>query len=209
MFTGIIEEIGRVQHITSGQTEIQVEKILEETKIGDSISVNGVCLTVTKLSDKSFCADISPETMRVTALGCLKAGDYVNLERAMALSGRFGGHIVTGHTDGRGKFTGIKHTGEFYEMEFELNNEQSRYVVKKGSISINGISLTVANIDGNIVKIAVIPHTFDNTTLKYLKKDDFVNIEADILAKHVEKFLSTGDNKSRIDYVFLQENGYL
>ena len=208
MFTGIIEELGKVQTITSNKIEINASKITEDIKLGDSISVNGTCLTVTKILNNGFCADISPETYKVTSLSKLKSGDKVNLERAMSLNGRFGGHIVSGHIDGVGKCKNINKLGEFYNIEFELNNENSKYVVKKGSITIEGISLTVANIKNNIVTIAVIPHTFENTSLQNLKIGDIVNIETDILAKYVEKFLSTSDNSSGISMEFLLENGF-
>ena len=209
MFTGIIEEIGKIRNITKNNIEISASTVLNETKIGDSISVNGVCLTVTHIANQTFTADISPETRRVTTFNEVKIGDFVNLERAMQLNGRFGGHIVTGHTDGKGKVLSVTNIGEFYELTIGVDSEQSKYIVKKGAITVNGISLTVADIDGNCLKCAIIPHTFENTNLKYLKTGCFVNIEVDILAKHVEKFLSTSDNKSRIDENFLIENGYL
>jgi len=209
MFTGIIEELGKVRQITNNSIEIECKTVLEGSKIGDSISVNGVCLTITTLAKDGFTADISPETFKVTALNGLKTGDFVNLERAMVVNGRFGGHIVSGHIDGMGKGVNIKKVGSFYNIEIELPSELSKYTIKKGSIGINGISLTIAEIKDNIITIAVIPHTYENTNLKYLKTGDFVNIETDILAKYVEKFLSTGDNRSRIDYDFLTENGYM
>ena len=133
---------------------------------------------------------------------------FVNLERAMKADGRFGGHMVSGHIDGRGKFTSVQKNGEFYDLKIELSSEQVKYVVQKGSIAINGISLTIAEVKGNDIKIAVIPHTFENTNLKALKSGDFVNIEVDIVAKYIEKFLSTSDNKSRISLEFLQEHGF-
>jgi len=209
MFTGIIEELGKVRQITSNSIEIECKTVLEGSKIGDSIAVNGVCLTVTTLSKDGFTADVSPETFKVTALNGLKIGDFVNLERAMGVNGRFGGHIVSGHIDGMGEVVNIKKVGSFYNIEIELPSELSKYTIKKGSIGVNGISLTIAEIKDNIITIAVIPHTYENTNLKYLKTGDFVNIETDILAKYVEKFLSTGDNRSRIDYDFLTENGYM
>jgi len=208
MFTGIIEELGKIRLITTNKTEIQCKDILTDTKFGDSIAVNGVCLTVTDIKSDGFTADISPETMKVTTLHFLKNGDIVNLERAMKADGRFGGHIVSGHTDACGKCKKISRTGDFYLLDIELPAECARYVVKKGSITINGISLTVAEINQNIVSCAIIPHTYDNTNLKTLASNDFVNIEVDILAKYIEKFLSSGDNKSRIDYDFLRENGF-
>ena len=165
-------------------------------------------MTVTQLKNDAFVADLSSETLRVSSLGKLKSGNLVNLERAMIANGRFGGHIVSGHIDGLGKCIDIVNNNEFYEFNFELNDEQARYVVKKGSVTINGISLTIANVCENAIKIAVIPHSYEKTTLKTLKKGDFVNIEVDVMAKYIEKFLSTSDNKSRISLEFLQEHGF-
>ena len=203
MFTGIVEELGKIQKITSDKITVECKAVLDNTKLGDSIAVNGVCLTVTDLTPASFTADISSETFKVIAP--LNYGDYVNLERAMSACGRFGGHIVSGHIDGRGKFLGVNRDNEF---KFELPSELSKYVIKKGSIAINGISLTIASINRNEITLAIIPHTLENTSLKYLKSGDFVNIEADMIAKYVEKFLSTVDNKSNISLEFLKENGF-
>lgn len=208
MFTGIIEELGKIRQITTNNIKIECKIILDDIKLGDSIAVSGVCLTVVDIGKDFFTADISPETMKVTALGDLKINDLVNLERAMALNGRFGGHIVSGHVDSRGKILEISNLGDFYNLEIELTPETARYVVNKGSITVNGISLTVAKINGNIINCAIIPHTYEKTNLMSLKNSDFVNIEVDILAKYIEKFLSTGDNRSRIDYDFLRENGF-
>lgn len=208
MFTGIVEETGKIQAINSNGIEIVCEKVLEDTKIGDSIAVNGVCLTVSKLNKNSFLADVSPETFRVTAFEKLKSGMAVNLERALKADGRFGGHVVSGHVDGIAKVLAITNNKEFYNLELELTDEQSKYVVKKGSITVNGISLTVADISANRVSIAVIPHTYEFTNLSALKSGDYVNIECDIMAKYVEKFLSTRDNKSSVDMDFLQRNGF-
>ena len=208
MFTGIVEEIGQIQEISSNKLSIKCVKILDDVSLGDSIAVNGVCLTVKELLLNSFVADISPETMSVTALKYLKVGNFVNLERALKADGRFGGHIVSGHIDGLGKLLETKKNGSFYDIKFELDQNQEKYAVKKGSITINGISLTIADIQKNIIKLAIIPHTFDNTVLKYLKIGDYVNIEVDILAKYIEKFLSTSDNKTEISLEFLQEHGF-
>ncbi len=208
MFTGIIEELGKIRQITTNKIQIECSTLLSDLKIGDSVAVDGVCLTVTGIGNNLFDADISPETMKVTILGNLKSGDLVNLERALPADGRFGGHIVTGHIDGQGKCTSFAKTGEFYRLEVSLPAESSKYVVQKGSVTINGISLTVAKVFENIIQCAIIPHTFENTNLKMLKSGDSVNIEVDILAKYIEKFLSTSDNRSRIDYDFLRENGF-
>lgn len=208
MFTGIVEELGRVQTITENKIKIESKAVLDDAKLGDSIAVNGVCLTVTKINSNQFEADVSPETKKVTALRYLKAGSLVNLERAMLANGRFGGHMVLGHVDGLGKSKYIKKDGDFYNFVIEVPSDISKYVVKKGSIAINGISLTVADVDSNTITIAVIPHTFENTNLKTLQIGDYVNIETDITAKYVEKFLSTSDNKSGISMDFLLENGF-
>ena len=208
MFTGIVEELGKVQNIKSDKITVECGTVIEDAKLGDSIAVNGVCLTVVEILPNGFTADVSPETFKVTSLGGLKSGSYINLERAMKVNGRFGGHIVSGHIDGRGKFVSVQKNGEFYDLKIELEQEQLKYVVRKGSITIDGISLTVADIKENIISLAIIPHTFENTNLKTLKSSDFVNIEVDIVAKYIEKFLSTSDNKSRISLEFLQEHGF-
>ena len=206
MFTGIVEETGKVQTVTDRKIVIECHEVLENTKIGDSIAVNGVCLTVTEIGKNSFSADISPETFKVSCK--LKFGDIVNLERAMSANGRFGGHIVSGHVDGVATIVGLKNTGEFYDLQLKLANEEAKYVIRKGSITINGISLTIASVKDNLINIAIIPHTYENTCLKSLKMGDLVNIEVDILAKYIEKFLSTNDDRSKIDIDFLQRNGF-
>lgn len=208
MFTGIIEELGIIRQITTNRIQIECKNITDDIQLGDSIAVNGVCLTVVDFGKEFFTADISQETIKVTTFSNSKVGDVVNLERAMRADGRFGGHIVSGHVDSQGKCISINNYNNFYNLEIELEPEQTKYVVKKGSITINGISLTVSDISDNKITFAIIPHTFENTNLKTLKQGDFVNIEVDIFAKYIEKFLSTGDNKSRIDYNFLRENGF-
>lgn len=208
MFTGIIEEKGHISTISDKKIVIKCAKVLEGSKIGDSICVNGVCLTISEQNTNSFTADTSAETLRITTFGKLKSGSVVNLERAMPMNGRFGGHVVTGHTDNVAKIIGIKRHDEFCDLDIELTKEQAKYVVKKGSITIDGISLTVAEIQGQKITIAVIPHTLENTNLIDLKIGDFVNIEVDILAKYIEKFLSTRDNSSGMSLDFLQRNGF-
>lgn len=213
MFTGIIEEIGKIKSFkkdTNGATiEVECSLVLEDTKLGDSIAINGVCQTVIELSSNSFKARVSDETLKVTTFENLKSGNIVNLERALTLSSRLGGHIVSGHVDCKGKFTKIEKLTDFYNLEFEIPQEQTKYVVHKGSITINGISLTVAEINQNRFKVAIIPHTFKNTNLKALNIGDNVNIETDILGKYVEKMLSSKDNDSKISMSFLQENGFV
>lgn len=208
MFTGIIEETGKIQAIDSKSVVILCREVLGDTKIGDSISVNGVCLTVTGFGKDFFKADVSGETFRVTAFSKLKSGSVVNLERAMPACGRFGGHIVSGHIDGIAKVRSITNNKEFYDLELELCESESKYTVKKGSITVNGVSLTVAGVNKNFVNIALIPHTYEQTNFSELKSGDYVNIEVDIMAKYIEKFLSTGDNRSGVDMDFLQRNGF-
>lgn len=212
MFTGIIEETGKIksfQRNSNGATlEVEADIVLENTKIGDSISVNGVCQTVVSMDTNSFKVRVSDETLNVTTFEFLKLSDIVNLERALTLNSRIGGHIVSGHVDCKGKFTHIERLSEFYNLEFEIPKNQTKYVVKKGSITVNGISLTVADISDNKFRVAIIPHTFENTNLKNLKMGDFVNIETDILGKYVEKMLLSKDNDSKISMTFLQENGF-
>lgn len=208
MFTGIIEEIGKIQTISNKSVAVLCFKVLEDTKIGDSIAVNGVCLTVTKIGKDFFEADVSAETFKVTAFDKLKSGTVVNLERAMPACGRFGGHVVSGHVDGIAKVLSITNNKEFYNLELELSKNESKYVVKKGSVTVNGVSLTIAGVNGNLVNIALIPHTYEQTNFSELKSGDYVNIEVDIIAKYIEKFLSTSDNRSSVDMDFLRTNGF-
>lgn len=213
MFTGIVEEIGIVKSLefkaNGAKIVIGCQKVVEDVKIGDSIAIDGVCQTVIAFNSSEFSAEISDETLKVTTLGNLKSGNTVNLERALTLSSRLGGHIVSGHVDCMGKFINIEKLSDFYNLQFEIPEEQEKYVVYKGSITINGVSLTVANIVDNIVSVAIIPHTYNNTSLKDLKLGQYVNIETDILGKYVEKFLSAKDNKKGISMNFLQENGFV
>lgn len=213
MFTGIIEEIGTVKNfkILSENAEISIEcsNVLKDTKIGDSIAINGVCQTVVSMTDNSFTAEVSKETLNVTNFTELKIGDKVNLERAMALNARVGGHLVSGHVDSCAKFVSAVKNSDFYDMKFEVTPEAARYIINKGSVTINGISLTVAEIQGNTIKIAVIPHTFENTNLAILKSGDKVNVETDVFAKYVEKFLLNEKTTSMISENFLKENGFM
>src|SRR5574344_154122 len=211
MFTGIIEEIGTVQNFykTGNQAVITVgcSKVLDGTVIGDSISVNGVCQTVVEMTSTGFTANVSEETIKVTNFSKLKSGDFVNLERALTLNARLGGHIVQGHIEGVVVLKNIVKDSGFYNFKFFADKNLSKYIVKKGSVALNGVSLTVAEVLDNEFSVAVIPHTFENTVLKYLKVGENLNLETDILAKYVEKFLST-DNNRNIDENFLKENGF-
>lgn len=215
MFTGIIEEIGIVKEFSkssnSALIKVECKNIPKDIKIGDSISIDGVCQTVTEFSSNSFSAQVSLETLNVTTFSKLKSGDKVNLEKALTLGSRLGGHIVTGHIDGLGKVKSVQKLNDFYNIKFETEKSLEKYIAKKGSIAINGISLTIADVFANQFMTAVIPHTFDNTNLKELKTGDFVNVETDILSKYVEKILSTNNNiscSSKINESFLKENGF-
>ncbi len=212
MFTGIIEETGIINgfKLTAVGAELVVNcnKILDDIKIGDSIAVNGVCQTVIKFDKKSFTTELSKETLNVTTFSNTKIGAIVNLERALKLSDRLGGHIVSGHIDGVAKLISINKNAEFYTLNFEIEERFTKYIVKKGSITINGISLTVSNIENAQFEIAIIPHTFKNTNLTTLKVGDIINIEIDVLAKYMEKLIFKEQNISKIDDRFLKENGF-
>ncbi len=193
MFTGIIEETGTVKkiigHQISGYIEIRASKVLSGTKIGDSIAVNGVCLTVTQIRGDSFVADVMAETLRKTNLGQLPIGAKVNLERAMAANGRFGGHIVSGHIDGTGTIQSLQPEGNAVWVTIQAPSSILHFIVNKGSIAIDGISLTVAYVDDRVFKVSVIPHTGEETTLLNRKSGDIVNLENDVVGKYVEKLL--------------------
>ncbi len=193
MFTGIVEELGKIRSLsiagTSGKIAIQAKKILENTKIGDSIAVNGICLTVVTLSDDGFTADVMAETVRRSSLKNAKSGDLVNLERAMAADGRFGGHIVSGHIDATGTIRSLVKEENAVWVTISASPDILKYVVEKGSIAIDGISLTVAYVDDTCFKVSVIPHTGEETTLLKRRAGDPVNLETDIIGKYVEKLL--------------------
>ncbi len=215
MFTGIVEEIGKIKGISRGEKSIRLtvecSKILEKTGLGDSISVNGVCLTVTDLYRDSFTADVMPETMRSTNLQQLKPNSPVNLERAMAADGRFGGHIVSGHIDGTGEVARLEKEDNAVWLTISADEKILRYVIHKGSIAVDGISLTVQQVDGSSFKIAVIPHTRDYTTLPGKRVGDKVNLECDLIGKYVEKLLGYGrknDASGKITMAYLMENGF-
>lgn len=212
MFTGIVEEIGTVKKIVRGQKaylEIQADKIFSDIHIGDSIAVNGVCLTVTSFSGKVFTADVMNETFSRSSLGSLKTGSHVNLERAMSANGRFGGHIVSGHIDGTGKITNIKKDGNAVWYKISAGENIIKYTVEKGSIAIDGISLTVARIEKDNFSVSIIPHTSEETILSEKKLGDTVNLENDIIGKYVERFLNFDKTeKSNITRDFLSKFGF-
>lgn len=215
MFTGIVEETGTVERIQKGRhsavLSIRARKVLEDAGIGDSIAVNGVCLTVTELLDGCFCADVMHETFERSSLACLKSGSHVNLERAMPANGRFGGHIVAGHVDGVGKITGIRRDDTAIWYEVQAGPEILRYIVEKGSVAVDGISLTVARTGKDRFSISAIPHTVGNTVLKERREGDLVNLEADIIGKYVEKLLgpaAPAQEKGGITEEFLARHGF-
>ena len=215
MFTGIVEEIGTIEGISingsSNVIQISANKVLEGTVIGDSIAVNGVCLTVTDISNNSFNADIMPETLNRTYMKNLHKGDKVNLERAMLIGSRFGGHVVSGHIDGIGKITDIASNDNAVWYTIESSREILYYIVEKGSVALDGISLTVAYVDDRCFKVSIIPHTRSQTILGYKRIGDFINIENDIYGKYINKFWTEQqkvEKKSNITEEFLRENGF-
>lgn len=217
MFTGIVEEIGSLKELSIGSglgnIEIECNKVLEETKIGDSIAVNGVCLTVNKINSNSFVADIMGETLDRTNLGRLKDGDKVNLERALKVSDRLGGHIVSGHVDGKGQILSIDNKEDGTWFTISADKEILKYIILKGSIAIDGISLTVAYVDNEVFKVSIIPHTLKNTILAQKIQGSYVNLENDIMGKYIEKFMifsktESENEKSKITLDFLRENGF-
>tara|TARA_Y100000996_G_scaffold410027_1_gene391686 strand:+ start:3650 stop:4243 length:594 start_codon:yes stop_codon:yes gene_type:complete len=191
MFTGIIEEIGKVSSIDKlddmTKLTIKTSNILASSKIGDSISINGTCLTITSIKGKLFTSDIVKETIDRTNIQYLKTGDSVNLERAMRADSRFDGHIVQGHIEGVGKVEEIKHNKESIIIKIKIPDDLIKYCIQKGSIAINGTSLTIAMIKENLIDIWIIPHTLTHTTFGTINESDYVNIETDILAKYIEK----------------------
>ncbi len=218
MFTGIVEEIGQIKgvqrNVKSVRLTIAAGKVLEDVKLGDSIAVNGVCLTVTEFSSASFVADVMPETMKRSNLGSLGPGARVNLERALRLSDRLGGHIVSGHIDGMGQIIGKKQDDNAIWISIEAPPAILRYIIEKGSVAIDGISLTVAYVDDHSFKVSIIPHTQDETTLVGLKVGTKVNLENDLTAKYIEKFLffnkeEKKNEKSSLTMNLLEENGFL
>ena len=196
MFTGIIEELGIIstwkKHASGAKIEVSAQIVTEDSKEGDSISVNGVCLTAIEIAPKSFAANVSPETLNRSTLGDLKIGSKVNLERAVTASTRLGGHIVQGHVDARGKFLEAMQDGDFWTVRIGFPKEIAQYLVYKGSISVEGISLTIANLTDDYFEIAVIPKTWELTNLSTLRNGDAVNLEADVIAKYVERIMLCG-----------------
>ena len=208
MFSGIVEEVGTVRSITSSSWEINANVVLQNTKIGDSISVNGVCLTVTKFQQDYFAVDVTPETIRRSNLGLLQVGSSINLERSLRVGDRIGGHFVQGHVDTTAKVSIVKKEGNSYLVTFTLDSKLMRYIVEKGYVAIDGMSLTVVNPQRDCFSVAFIPHTFMNTVAKNYSYGRVVNIEVDILAKYIENFTTKRTNTT-INKEFLNENGFI
>jgi len=216
MFTGIVEELGTIRSIQWGSKSailtIGASKILDDIKTGDSINTNGACLTVTSFNTSLFTVDVMAETMRRTNLQKLNVGSKVNLERALKISDRFGGHIVSGHIDGIGTITNIRKEDNAVWVSIKTQPEITKYIIQKGSVAIDGISLTVAEINNDTIHISIIPHTGLQTTLLSKQINETVNIECDQVGKYIEKLLfnrDTNNQPSTIDMEFLKENGFL
>jgi len=218
LFTGIVEEVGEIRGIKKGEKSsilsIKANKVIEDVKLGHSICTNGVCLTVTNIYGNIFDADVMAETLRRSNLGELKVGSKVNLERALSAKGRFGGHIVSGHIDGVGKIVSLEKEDNAIWVTIGAKENILQYIVEKGSIAIDGISLTVAYVDDKVFKISVIPHTGKGTILLSKTIEDTVNLECDVIGKYVEKLLTfqSGkkiEKKDSINEDFLKENGFL
>ncbi len=211
MFTGIVEGVGEVVGLERRgevlRLRISVPVALTGIGVGDSISVSGICLTVTEIEEGRVLVEVSRETMLCSTLGDLKVGDRVNLERALEVGGRFGGHFVTGHVDGTGEVLEVRRGPETMKLRIRAPEGVVRYLVEKGSVAVDGVSLTVNAVRGDEFEVMIIPYTAQRTTLSHLKGGDRVNLEADILAKYVEKFL--GRPGGGIDEAFLAEHGFL
>lgn len=215
MFTGIIEETGRILAVKRGARSsvltIGAEQVLDDLKLGDSVAVNGVCLTVRELGASSFSADVMHESLERSALGLIARRSRVNLERAMPANGRFGGHLVSGHIDGTGTIARISRDDNAVWFTIRAEDRLLRYIVEKGSITIDGISLTVAAVEAGRFSVSVIPHTFRSTTLGEKKVGSLVNLETDIVGKYLERFLNQGPAEpggSRLTADFLAKAGF-
>jgi len=203
MFTGIVEELAQIKSIKPRKKgirySISADLVMDDIKIGDSISVNGVCLTIIETRKNSFCMDLVEETLNMSNLGELQVGDFVNLERAMKATDRFGGHIVQGHVETVGIILEKQMQDEEAILSVGIGPEWMRFCIPKGSITLDGVSLTIAKIDENIIEVALIPHTLENTTLGLKGKTDTLNIETDIIGKYIDRLLSFDANEEEID----------
>lgn len=214
MFTGLVEEIGKVKAVVrtekSAQITIEADMILENIKLGDSICTNGICLTVTEFTKNSFTVDVMPETMRKTNLSHLKIGSKVNLERALRVGDRLGGHIVSGHIDGTGSIQSFKKENNAVWIFIQTEEALLRYIIEKGSIAVDGTSLTVASLTENAFSVSIIPHTAEHTILLSKNVGEEVNLECDMIGKYVEKFIrkTSTETKSSIDMEFLKTHGF-
>ncbi|MFJ5965018.1 riboflavin synthase [Bacillus sp. NPDC093026] len=216
MFTGIIEEIGTVQSLSKRAADamkmvIKCSRILEDVHLGDSIAINGVCLTVTSYSEEQFTADVMPETVKATSLGDLKLGSKVNLERAMSSNGRFGGHFVSGHIDGTALITRIEKNSNAIYYDLEMDKSLTDMLTKKGSIALDGVSLTIFDLRDSHVTVSIIPHTFEGTIFPTKTIGDLVNVECDMIGKYIYRFLTKGHHDqqpSRLTPSFLKEHGF-
>jgi riboflavin synthase len=215
MFTGIIEETGTIVAVRletgSAHLRIRAEKIPADIRIGDSININGVCLTATSFDSRGFTVDVVAETMKVTNLGGLTPGSKVNLERALSLNTRLGGHLVSGHIDGTGEITKLAPAGNSLLVSIKAGAPIMKYIVHKGSVAVDGISLTVAQKQEDQFMVSVIPHTASQTTLSSKKPGDLVNLECDLIGKYIENFLAKENQSEKpgIGMEFLKEHGYL
>lgn len=210
MFTGIIEEVGKIKNIQGGtnyKLTITASKILEDIHLGDSIAVNGICLTAISWDNGSFTVDVMRETLERTSLHRLRAGSFVNLERALAANGRFGGHIVSGHIDGTGEIINIRRDANAVWYKIKTSEKIMEFIIEKGSIAIDGISLTVAKVDRSAFYVSVIPHTLENTILLRKKTGDIVNLENDIVGKYIKSFTDKNSNSTLCES-FLKSNGF-
>jgi riboflavin synthase len=214
LFTGIVEEVGQVRQTifdeNSSKISICARTVLEDTKVGDSIAVNGVCLTVISLSEREFTADVMPETLRKSNLGRLHSGSLVNLERAVPVNGRLGGHFMLGHIDGTGIIHQMKKEKNAVWITVKASQEIMALIVEKGSIAVDGVSLTVANVENCSFQVSIVPHTGQQTILLNKRGGDSVNLESDIIGKYVRKFLilKTDEPLNGITFDFLQQNGF-
>lgn len=213
MFTGIIEEVGTIKSMGGGSLRVNAKLVVSDVHIGDSIAVNGICLTVTSFDKNGFTADVMPETIRRTSLSELGIGSPVNLERALTLQSRLGGHIVSGHIDGTGEIISLKDEGNAILMKIGAGEDIVDHIVEKGSVALDGISLTVASVSDSDFTVSLIPHTRQVTNLSSKGIGSIINIENDVVGKYVEKFVSRQNNegktnKSNITMDFLMKNGF-
>lgn len=208
MFTGIIEEIGAIARRSGADLAVLAEKVLEDLKIGDSVAINGACMTVAAINDDNFTVNVSPESIERTTLATLRPGEAVNLERAMSVGDRFGGHFVLGHVDGIGRVASVQKQGEFSLWRFKAPQEVTKYIVPKGSIAIDGISLTVIEPSGDTFGVALIPTTIEHTILKNKRPGDAVNLEADVIGRHIYHYVK-GKSEGNVTMDMLARNGFL